>query len=174
MQLNSLSDVLVEQLGDLHSAETQLVTALPKAVEAASAPELEKALAAHLEETRGHVRRLEAAFEAIAEPLSHEECEAMKGLIKETDKVLNATGDPAARDAALIASAQRIEHYEISAYGTARELASELGLGSVEELLTATLDEEAEADKKLNKIAKGGMFGLGVNEDAATVGSSRR
>jgi ferritin-like metal-binding protein YciE len=169
MQLNSLSDVLVEQLGDLYSAETQLVTALPKAVEAAGTPELEKALASHLEETRQHVTRLEQVFDRLTEPVPHEECEAMKGLIKETDKIVQATGDPAARDAALIASAQRIEHYEISAYGTARALATELGLGSVEELLTKTLDEEGAADKKLTKIAQGGLLGLGVNEDAASV-----
>jgi len=167
MQLQTLDDVLMDQLADLHSAETQLVEALPKVAESASTPELRTAIQDHLEETRGHVRRLEEAFSALGAPIPDEYCEGMEGLLKEGKEIVAAKGDPAAKDAALIAAAQRVEHYEIAGYGTARTLAGQLGHGDVERLMNETLDEEAAADEKLTKIATGGFFASGVNEAAA-------
>lgn len=164
MTLNSMEDVLREQVEDLYSAENQLVRALPKVAQAASSPELKKAIDEHLEETRGHVRRLEEVFGELGIQPSPTRCKAMEGLIAEGEEVLGMAGDPLARDAALIGAAQRIEHYEIAGYGTARTLAGELDLGDAERLLSETLDEESAADRLLTKIATGGMFRSGVNE----------
>ena len=167
MQLQSLDDVLVEQLADLHSAETQLVQALPQVAKSASTPELRTALEDHLEQTRGHVRRLEEAFSSLGTPIPDEFCEGMEGLLKEGKEIIAAKGDPAAKDAALIAASQRVEHYEIAGYGTARTLADQLGHDDVKRLMNQTLDEEAAADEKLTKIATGGFFTSGVNKAAA-------
>src|SRR4051794_1940026 len=125
MQLQSLNDVLQHQLDDLMSAEQQLVKALPKMAQAASHDELRSAFDQHLEETRGHVTRLETIFAGLGAEPSGERCKAMEGLIAEGEEVIATTGDPAAKDAALIAAAQRVEHYEIAAYGTAKTLAGE-------------------------------------------------
>jgi ferritin-like metal-binding protein YciE len=168
MQLNSLKDVFVEQIEELYSAEQQLVQALPKMAGAASSPDLQRAFTDHLEQTRNHVIRLEQVFAATGIPMSAERCEAMEGLIREGSQIVGATGDPTAKDAALIAAAQRVEHYEIAAYGTARTLAGELGLGEAEARLDETLAEEADADKRLTKIATGGLFSSGINEEAAS------
>jgi ferritin-like metal-binding protein YciE len=167
MQLQTLDDVLVEQLADLHSAETQLVEALPRVAGAASTHELRSAFQEHLEQTRGHVRRLEEAFSQLGTQVPNEFCEGMEGLLKEGEEVMGANGDPVARDAALIAAAQRVEHYEIAGYGTARTLADQLGYNEIKRLMNETLDEEADADKKLTKIATGGIFRSGVNQEAA-------
>jgi len=167
MQLQTLDDVLMEQLADLHSAETQLVEALPQVASSASTPELRTALEEHLEQTRGHVLRLEEAFSALGASIPDEYCEGMEGLLKEGKEVISAKGDPAAKDAALIAAAQRVEHYEIAGYGTARTLADQLGHDDVKRLMNETLDEEAAADERLTKIATGGFFVSGVNEAAA-------
>jgi ferritin-like metal-binding protein YciE len=164
MTLNSLEDVLREQVQDLYSAENQLVNALPKVSQSASSPELKKAIDEHLEETRGHVRRLEEVFGELGMTPSATRCKAMEGLIAEGEEVLGTAGDPLAKDAALIGAAQRIEHYEIAAYGTARTLAGELDHGDAERLLSETLDEESAADKLLTKIATGGMFRSGINQ----------
>ena len=166
MKLNSLNDVLTDQLADLYSAERQLVEALPKVAGAASSTELRDAIEEHLEETRGHVRRLEQAFGELGISPPSEECEAMKGLIAEGEKVIKAEGDPSAKDAALIAAAQRVEHYEIAGYGTVRTLARELGHKDTADLLGETLDEESQADELLTKIATGGMVGSGINRQA--------
>jgi ferritin-like metal-binding protein YciE len=168
MQFQSLDDVLMEQLADLHSAETQLVEALPKVAQSASTPELRTALEDHLEQTRGHVRRLEEAFSQLGTSIPKDHCQGMEGLLKEGEQVVAAKGDPAAKDAALIAAAQRVEHYEIAGYGTARTLADQLGHDDVKRLMNETLDEEAAADEKLTKIATGGFFTSGVNEAAVT------
>jgi ferritin-like metal-binding protein YciE len=168
MQLNSLQDVLVEQLGDLYSAEQQLVQALPKVSGAASDDKLRAAIDQHLEETRGHVTRLEQIFDQLGISAPVERCKAMEGLIAEGETIISAQGDPTAKDAALIAAAQRVEHYEIAAYGTARTLADELGHDDVETLLNETLDEESAADKKLTQIATGGLLRSGINQQAAT------
>jgi ferritin-like metal-binding protein YciE len=166
MELRSLNDVLTHELRDLHSAETQLVAALPKMAQAASNDELRQAFEHHLDETRDHVSRLEEIFGQIGTSSAGETCEGMEGLIKEGDEIVSAGGDSAAKDAALIAAAQRVEHYEIAAYGTARTLADELGIDDAKELLDQTLDEESNADKLLTKIATGGLFKAGINQQA--------
>jgi ferritin-like metal-binding protein YciE len=166
MQLTSLQDVLVEQLEDLYSAETQLVQALPKLASAASNDELRQAFEHHLGETQDHVRRLDEIFGQLGTQSGTETCEGMQGLIREGEKIVQATGDPAAKDAALIAAAQRAEHYEIAAYGTARTLADMLDFDDAKELLDQTLDEESSADKLLTKIATGGWLRTGINEEA--------
>jgi len=154
LKLDSLRDLLIEELRDLYSAETQLVEALPKMAEAASSQELRSAFEHHLEQTREHVSRLKEIFEEIGEKSSGETCEAMKGLIKEGEILVKAEGDPDVRDAGLIGAAQRVEHYEIAGYGTARSLAQRLGDRQVAGTLQLTLNEEAEADKKLTSIAE--------------------
>jgi ferritin-like metal-binding protein YciE len=165
--ISSLDDVLMEQLADLRSAEQQLVTALPKVARAASNPNLRSAFETHLEETRGHVRRLEEIFTRSGMRPPQEECKAMKGLIEEAEDVIEATGDPNAKDAALIAAAQRVEHYEIAAYGTARTLAGQLGQNDAQGLLEETLEEEGRTDELLTQLATGGIFRTGINEQAA-------
>jgi ferritin-like metal-binding protein YciE len=167
MGLQSLDDVLQEQVKDLLSAEKQLVAALPKVAEAAHSQELKKALNEHLQETRGHVERLEQVTGMLGMSASATTCKAMQGLVAEGEEVLGKTGDPVAKDAAIIAAAQRIEHYEIAAYGTAKTLAGELDHQDAEKLFSETLDEESAADKLLTKIATGGMFKSGVNQAAA-------
>ncbi len=166
MQLNSLNDLFVEQLRDLYSAETQLVEALPKMASAASHDELRQAFEHHLDETRGHVDRLREIFEQLGTTPGSETCEAMKGLIEEGEEVVKAQGDAAVKDAALIAAAQRVEHYEIAGYGTVRTFADDLDLGDARDLLDQTLDEEGSADKLLTKLATGGMLKAGLNERA--------
>jgi ferritin-like metal-binding protein YciE len=167
MQLASLNDVFEEQVADLLSAEQQLVEALPKVAAAASSPELREAITEHLAETRGHVARLEKVIQTSGITPPSEECKAMAGLISEGDEVVQADGDPVAKDAAIIAGAQRIEHYEIAAYGTARELAKQLDFSDASALLNDTLKEESAADTRLTKIATGGLFASGVNQRAA-------
>jgi ferritin-like metal-binding protein YciE len=167
MQLQSLEDVFTEQLADLYSAERQLVEALPKAAAAAQSAELRKALDEHLAQTRNHVARLEEVFQTIRPSVPDEHCKGMEGLLAEGERVIRSGGDGAARDVALIAAAQRVEHYEIAGYGTAKTLADQLGYDRAEELLGETLDEEADADRRLTKIATGGLLRSGINERAA-------
>jgi ferritin-like metal-binding protein YciE len=154
LKLDSLRDLLIEELRDLYNAENQLVEALPKLAEAATSSELKSAFNHHLQETRQHVTRLERIFQQIGEKSSGETCEAMKGLIKEGDVLVKAEGDPSVRDAGLVGAAQRVEHYEIAGYGTARSLARRLGENEIAETLQQTLNEEAQADKKLTSIAE--------------------
>jgi ferritin-like metal-binding protein YciE len=166
MGFNSLKDVLQEELEDLYSAETQLVTALPKMAQAAHHEPLRDAFQTHLEETRGHVTRVEEALGELGVAMPTEVCKAMQGLIAEGEELIGKGGDPLACDAALIGAAQRVEHYEIAAYGTARQLAADCGFDGIRDLMDQTLDEESQADKLLTKIATGGMFKAGVNQQA--------
>jgi ferritin-like metal-binding protein YciE len=166
MELNTLNDLFLEQLQDLYSAETQLVEALPKMASASSNEELRDAFEHHLAETREHVTRLTQIFEQLGETPGTEVCKGMQGLIKEGAEVLKLKGHPAVIDAALIAAAQRVEHYEIAAYGTVKTLADQLDKDDAKSLLDDTLDEEGKADKLLTKIATGGLLGVGVNEEA--------
>jgi len=166
VKLETLNDVFVDQLADLYSAETQLVQALPKLAGAVSDSDLSQAVNHHLDETRGHVQRLEQAFEQLAVRPPQETCEAMQGLLAEAEQIIDATGDPVVKDVALIAAAQRVEHYEIAAYGTARTLAKQLDHSDVADLLDETLDEESQADKTLSKIATGGFAASGINQQA--------
>lgn len=165
MQLQTLQDLFEHEISDLYSAETQLVSALPKVAQAASNDELRKAFENHLQETRDHVRRLEEIRAQLGSSMT-DECQGMRGLIKEGEDIVSGDGDAVVKDAALISAAQRIEHYEIAAYGTARTLADELDLPEAKDLLDQTLDEESNADKLLTKIATGGMFKSGINQQA--------
>jgi ferritin-like metal-binding protein YciE len=166
MGFHSLNDVLQEQLEDLHSAETQLVTALPKMAQSAHHDELRQAFEHHFEETRGHLKRVQEALSEIGVSTPTEVCKGMQGLISEGEKTMSRGGDQMAQDAALIAAAQRVEHYEIAAYGTARQLADDCGFDAIKELMDQTLDEESNADRLLTKIATGGMFKAGINQKA--------
>ena len=152
--LNSFDDLFSHQLEDLYDAELQLTEALPKMADAASAGDLRNAFNTHLMETRDQVKRLEQVFQRLGKSPKRQSCPAMKGLIKEGQEAISATGDPSVKDAALIASAQRVEHYEIAAYGTLRTLARQVGLNDVASLLQKTLDEEGSCDKKLTAIAE--------------------
>ena len=168
MGFHSLKDVLQEQLEDLYSAETQLTAALPKMARAAHDDQLREAFEHHLEETHDHLKRVKEALGEIGVSSPTEVCRGMKGLIAEGEKLMHEEGDPMAQDAALIAAAQRVEHYEIAAYGTARQLAGDCGFDGIKDLMDQTLDEESQADKLLTKIATGGMFKSGVNQQAMT------
>jgi ferritin-like metal-binding protein YciE len=166
MKLNTLQDLLVHGVQDLYSAEQQLVEALPQMIAAASSDELRTALQEHLEQTRGHVSRLEDLLPMVGAGGAAEKCEGMEGLLREGQKVIKGQGDPMVKDAALIAAAQKVEHYEIAGYGTVAALADILDLDDAKDTLGQILDEEETADKLLTKIATGGMFRVGGNERA--------
>ncbi len=154
MKLESLKQLYTEQLRDLYDAENRIVDALPKMAGAAKHPELREAFNEHLDQTKGHTRRLEQVFEKLGEKASRQECEAMKGIIREGEQVLKAKGDSDALDAGLIAAAQRVEHYEMAGYGCARTYANTLGFSDQAELLQKTLDEEGETDHRLTRLAE--------------------
>lgn len=154
LEFNNFQDLFVSQIKDLYDAENRLTKALPKMAEQANSTQLKQALQDHLLETQGHVSRLEQIFRELNLEPKSDTCEAMKGLIAEGEEVLKAKGDPDIRDAAIIAAAQRVEHYEISGYGTARSFARRLGLTQAASLLQQTLQEEKAADEKLNNIAE--------------------
>ena len=153
-EFNSMEDLLHDQIEDLYDAEKRLTGALPKMADAAHTPELETAFREHLAETEGHVTRLEEIFRLLGREPKRETCDAMKGLISEGEEMIEAQGNPTVRDAALIAAAQRVEHYEMAGYGTARNFAKRCGRDDIAELLQATLDEEKQADGKLTNIAE--------------------
>ena len=152
--MHTLTHLLEDELKDLYNAENQLVKALPKLAKRASSSRLKEAFNSHLEETRGHVDRLEQAAELLGMTLRGKTCKAMQGLVEEGKDVIQEDGDDAVIDAALIGAAQRVEHYEIAAYGTARTIAERLGNRDVARLLQETLDEEGAADKKLTAISE--------------------
>jgi len=153
-EFNSLNDLFVQQLKDLYDGEMQLTEALPLMAEAATSSQLKNAFQTHFRETQGHVQRLEQVFRAINEEPERESCPAMKGMIKEGNDAIKAKGDPNVRDAALIAAAQRVEHYEMAGYGTVRTFAQQLGRDDLAQILQQTLEEEGAADKKLTTIAE--------------------
>jgi ferritin-like metal-binding protein YciE len=152
--LSTFEDLFVDQLHDLYDAEQRITEALPKMAEAAHSADLKMAFEDHLAETKGHVQRLETVFRQFGKEPQRETCEAMKGLIQEGEELLDASGDEAVKDAALIAAAQRVEHYEIAGYGTARSFAEQIGRRDLAQLLQETLDEEGSADKRLSDIAE--------------------
>lgn len=164
--LNSMQDLFVHELKDLYSAEKQLTEALPKMANAASSTVLREAFEQHLMQTRNHIDRLDRIFSMMNTSHEGHECKGMKGLIEEGEEVIKMQGDATAKDAALIGAAQRVEHYEIAGYGTARTHAEQLNFDDVADLLQDTLDEEGETNKKLTKIAEGGLITTGVNEQA--------
>jgi ferritin-like metal-binding protein YciE len=154
MALNTLEDLLVHELQDLYDAEHQLTKALPKMAEEASSSELKNGFNTHLKETENQIKRLEQVFQAMGQKAERKTCQAMQGLIKEANETIKEKMSDDVKDAALIASAQRVEHYEIAGYGTARTFAEVLGMNEVAKMLQQTLDEESATDEKLNKVAK--------------------
>ena len=145
---------MIDELKDLYSAEKQIVRALPKLAKAATSPDLKQALTNHLKETEGQLTRLEQIAEIVSKKLTGKTCVGMKGVLEEGSEVLGDTDKGTVRDAAMIAAAQRVEHYEMAGYGSAREFAKMLGLSDVASLLDETLEEEKAADKLLSGIAK--------------------
>jgi ferritin-like metal-binding protein YciE len=154
MSVETMQELLIDELKDLYSAEKQIVKALPKLAKAALLPELQDVLLSHLEETKGQVSRLERIADLVGKKLTGKTCVGMKGVLEEGSEVLAETVEGTVRDAALIAASQRVEHYEMAGYGSARDFANMLGLSEVAALLEETLAEEKEADKKLTSISK--------------------
>jgi len=167
MSLKTMDDLFVHELRDLLSAENQLVKALPKMAKAASSPELKKGFEDHLQETKNQVQRLEDILEQLEVSGRGKKCKAMEGLIEEGKEVVDEDADPRVKDAALIAAAQRVEHYEIAGYGTAKAFAKILGHEEAVELLNETLEEEKAADAKLNELAESeiNMEAVGAEDD---------
>lgn len=154
MKIESLEKLWIHELKDLWSAENQILEALPKMIDACSDAELQESFESHHKETKEHVSRLETIFSSLAfEPGGHR-CAGMAGLIEEAEGVMKDAGTEAVRDSALVAAAQRIEHYEMAGYGTARAFAQKLGKHDAAELLQKTLDEEATADESLSRLAE--------------------
>jgi ferritin-like metal-binding protein YciE len=153
-ETNPLEELLVDELKDLYSAETQIVKALPKMAKGASSPDLKRAFERHLDETRRQVERLNQIGEALEIKLTGKKCKGMEGLIEEGKELLEEDLDENALDAGLIGAAQKVEHYEIAAYGTARTHAEMLGYSKVARLLQQTLNEEGATDKKLTQLAE--------------------
>lgn len=153
--LDSMDKLLGEQIKDLYSAENQLIKALPRMAKAATTPTLKKAFTMHLEETKVHVERLIEIAQILETKPGGKKCKGMEGLLEEGKEVFEEEGEESLIDAALIAAAQKVEHYEISGYGTARELAERLGHAEIVALLQETLDEEKATDEKLTLISTG-------------------
>ena len=166
MSADNLREALVDEIRDLYNAEKQLVKALPKMAKGASSDELREAFESHLEETEGQVTRLERVFEALDEKPRGKHCAGMAGIVEEGSEKLQEDMEDSVLDACLIASAQKVEHYEISAYGTAIAWAEAIGLTEVAQILNESLEEEKAADQKLSALAESGI------NQAATAGES--
>jgi ferritin-like metal-binding protein YciE len=154
MKVESLRDLFVEQLQDLYSAEQQLIKALPKMAKASSSEELRAVFEDHLGQTRQHAQRIETIFEQMGEKMAAKKCKGMEGLVKEGSEVLEEDMEDGIKDAAIIAAAQRVEHYEIAGYGCVHAYAERLGEEKAASLLEQTLEEEKQADELLNGIAE--------------------
>jgi ferritin-like metal-binding protein YciE len=168
MKFESLHDLYLDQLQDLYNAEQQLIKALPKMAKEASSEELKAAFEEHLEKTREHALRIESICEQLGEKADGKKCKAMEGLVKEGDEVISENMDERIKDAALIAAAQRVEHYEIAGYGCVRAYATKLGDTAAATALGQTLEEEKEADTTLNGIAEKLNFEIAGDETPAS------
>lgn len=166
MTLQNLTDLFVHELRDLYSAEEQIIHALPTMIKASSDQDLKLSLKRHLDVTQEQLKRLDRIAAELEVSLEGHTCKGMKGIIDEGNELLEMIEDSATKDAAVIASAQRVEHYEIAGYGCALHFAEELELESIAELLEQTLEEEFEADEELSSLAEGGMLSVGINEEA--------
>jgi ferritin-like metal-binding protein YciE len=153
-QLKSLDDLLVHELQDIYNAEGQITKALPKMIKAAKHPELRAAFEEHLQQTEGQIERLDRVFELLGVPAKGKKCEGMAGIIAEGQKALEENASPDVLDAALIAAAQKVEHYEIASYGCVATYAEMLGYDQVHELLGQNLDEEETTDERLSDLAE--------------------
>ncbi len=185
MKQSAFYNMFVELLKDLFDAENQIVQNLPKVIQTASNPELKEALSQHLDETKNQVQRLKQIFKMLNENPTGKTCKGMKALFEEGEEVIKKGEAPTVKDAHLIIACQKVEHYEIAAYGSARALARHLNdarlddrldFDEIADLLQLTLDEESAADEKLTDIAEGGFFTQGINEEAEkeTRSSSKR
>ncbi len=163
-----LKELYLDELKDLYSAETQMVKALPKMAKAASSDELRQGFEEHLEQTKGHVQRLEQIFQALGESPKGKKCKGMEGLVDEGAEVIDDDFEGSVKDAALIGAAQRVEHYEIAAYGTVCAFAKELGETEQASLLTETLEEEKKTDENLTQLAQQ------INPQANEMGGERK
>jgi ferritin-like metal-binding protein YciE len=164
-KMKTLQDLFIHELKDLYSAEKQLTKALPKMAKAASNEELKAAFEEHLEVTETQLERIEGIMEELGVNTRGAKCKAMEGLIEEAKEILEEDMEPDVLDAALICSAQRVEHYEIAAYGCARTFAQQLGFEEIAEVLQTTLDEEGEADKRLTEIAESRVNSEAMSSD---------
>ena len=153
MKLESLHDLYIRELRNLYDAENQIVKALPKMVESATSPELQTALQNHLEQTKGHVTRLQQILQMHNEEVKGEKCDGIEGIIDEDKDILKIDDYPNVCDAGIIAGAQKVEHYEMASYGSVREWAEQMGHTQAAKLLNQTLEEEKQADRKLTEIA---------------------
>ncbi len=168
MKLNTLADLLHHELKDLYSAENQLVKALPKMAKAATNAELKAGFEEHCEQTKGHVERLDQIAEKLGLKLGGHKCKAMEGLVEEGAELISEDAEESVKDAGLIGAAQRVEHYEMAGYGTARALATHLGHNDVADILGETLEEEKETDAKLTELAE-----TAVNAEAGAAGGRK-
>jgi ferritin-like metal-binding protein YciE len=173
MKLDSMTSLYVSELRDMHSAEKQLIAALPKMAKAASTPELAEAFQDHLEQTKVHLERLNSILADLGESAGREKCEAMAGLVTEGKEVIDADADEIVRDVALIVAAQKVEHYEIAGYGSLCTFAKLMGRRQDQKLLGQTLDEEKNADSLLTKIAESHVNMDAANETQVVTRSSR-
>lgn len=153
-KLNTLLDLLVDCLKDIYDSEHQITKALPKMAKNANAPALKKAFETHLEETKVHIERLQQVFTHLGVKAERKPCKGTQGLIEEGEEAIKEKMDPDVRDAALINAAQKVEHYEMAAYGTARTFAQQMGYDQVAQILQTTLDEEGATDKNLTQLAE--------------------
>lgn len=162
MKLNSLNDLFVHELKDTYDAEHQIIDAMPKMIDAASSQEVKDKFSHHLDVTRTQVARLDEVFDMLDMDAEREHCDGMAGIIKDGQKMVTADGDPNVKDAGLIGAAQKVEHYEIAAYGTLRTFANTLEMPDIADKLQTTLEEESRSDKTLSRIAE-----RGINRQAA-------
>lgn len=162
---HGLTDLFEDMLKDIYWAEKALIKALPKMAKKATSEDLINALESHLEETKGHVERCEQVFELMGKTARAKKCEAMDGLIKEAQEIMESTEDGVVRDAGIIAAGQKVEHYEIATYGTMRAFAKILGKDEIEKILAQTLDEEKKADQKLTEVAESSINVEAAEED---------
>jgi ferritin-like metal-binding protein YciE len=174
MSLDTLEKLYISELRDLYSAENQLLKALPKMAKGASSPELKDAFEKHLEQTKGHVERLEELFEQLDESPKGKTCQAMKGLIEEGSEILKEEGEESVLDAGMIVAAQKVEHYEIASYGSVRTFANLLGQDEAARVLQSTLDEEFETNEILNRLAETVVNPEALTETALADAASNR
>lgn len=170
-----LNELFIDELEDMLSCENQIVQALPKMIKSVSSPDLKQALSKHLKETENQVGRLERIFSLLGLRSQEKTCEGMEGILAEGDELIKNKAKSPVLDAAIIGAAQKVEHYEISSYGTLRSYAEHLGFDDeIIDLIQENLDEEGAADKKLTKLAEGTIFTSGVNTEAAEMESTRK
>lgn len=168
MSLDSLEKLFIDELRDIYNAEKQITRALPRMAKAAESPQLRQAFTNHLRETEGQIQRLERVFKDLGQAVRGKKCKGMEGLLEEGKEILEEEGEPQVLDAALIASAQKVEHYEIAAYGCLRTYAELLGHSTAAQLLQQNLQEEEAADKKLTQLGESG-----INQAAVSAGSGQ-